>query len=77
MEYKLLLTAENVRKEYGIGRDTAYRLVKRLPHVRVGQVLMVRRADLEEYLAQAARERRDIRADDLEPQAKTPVAAGV
>ncbi|RIH88846.1 helix-turn-helix domain-containing protein [Calidithermus roseus] len=74
MERKELLTVEGIRKEYGMGRETAYRLMKRLPHIRVGQVMMMRRSDLEEYLAKAARERRDIRAD-LEPN-KNPAGAG-
>ncbi|GEM88522.1 helix-turn-helix domain-containing protein [Meiothermus granaticius] len=75
MERKELLTAEGIRKEYGLGRDTAYRLMRRLPHVKVGQVMMMRRSDLEEYLAKAARERRDIRDDELEPN-KNPAGVG-
>ncbi|MCX7802290.1 MAG: helix-turn-helix domain-containing protein [Meiothermus ruber] len=75
MERKELLTVEGIRKEYGIGRETAYRLMKRLPHIKVGQVMMMRRSDLEAYLAEAARWRRDIRADDLEA-GKNPAGAG-
>ncbi|MFC6920771.1 helix-turn-helix domain-containing protein [Meiothermus taiwanensis] len=75
MERKELLTVEGIRKEYGLGRETAYRLMKRLPHIKVGQNMMMRRTDLEAYLAEAARERRDIRADDLEA-GKNPAGAG-
>nr|WP_220452095.1 hypothetical protein [Meiothermus taiwanensis] len=49
--------------------------MKRLPHIKVGQNMMMRRTDLEAYLAEAARERRDIRADDLEA-GKNPAGAG-
>ena len=56
-----LLTIEEVRKEYRLGRDTAYSLAKYVPHVRVGRRYLFRQADVEDFLKRAASERWNLR----------------
>lgn len=62
MGEKRLLTAQDIRQEYGIGRETAYGLLRVLPKVRVGTKYLVRREDLEAFLQTAAQKGMDIRA---------------
>ena len=56
-----LLTIDEIRKEYRLGRDTAYSLAKYVPHVRVGRRYLFRQADVEDFLKRAASERRNLR----------------
>ncbi|WP_156941871.1 hypothetical protein [Meiothermus cerbereus] len=60
---KQLLDVAGLRGEYGLARDVAYALAKRLPHVRVGTRYLVRRADVDDFLSQAAHKRCDLRAE--------------
>lgn len=72
-----LLTATQIRNEYGLGRETAYALTLLLPHARIGRNRVVRREDVERYLEQAVREGRDIRREALAAYSqKTPAGAG-
>ncbi|ADH63237.1 hypothetical protein Mesil_1344 [Allomeiothermus silvanus DSM 9946] len=75
---KRLLDIQDIRQEYGLGRQTCYLVLRLMPTVRVGSRYMVRREDLEAYLEQAAREGRDIRAEALAAtrRSKTPAGAG-
>ena len=56
-----LLTIEDIRREFRIGRDTAYSLAKQVPHIRVGKRYLFRQDDVEAFLKRAASERRDLR----------------
>jgi excisionase family DNA binding protein len=73
-----LLDVAALRREYGLGRETAYALAHLLPCLRVGGRYLIRRADLEAYLERAAREGRDIRAEALAAAraAKNPARPG-
>lgn len=73
-----LLDVAALRREYNLGREVSYALIRALPHVRVGARYLIRRSDLESYLEQAAREGRDIRKEALAAAraAKTPTGAG-
>lgn len=72
-----LLTALQIRNEYGIGRETAYALTVLLPHAWVGRNRVVRREDVERYLEQAVREGRDIRREALAARrSKNPAGQG-
>jgi excisionase family DNA binding protein len=73
-----LLDVAALRREYGLGRETAYALTHLLPCLRVGGRYLIRRADLEAYLERAAREGRDVRAEALAAAraAKNPAGAG-
>ncbi len=74
---KKLLGIEDIRREYKLGRSTAYGLLALLPVVRVGRRLLIRRSDLEAYLEQAACEKRDIRAEAMAAyKRKTPAGQG-
>ncbi|WP_157202688.1 hypothetical protein [Calidithermus chliarophilus] len=67
-----------LRREYGLGRETCYGLIRTLPSLRVGARYLILRDDLERYLEQAAREGRDIRREALAAAraAKDPAGAG-
>lgn len=73
-----LVDVAALRREYGLGKETAYALPHLLPCVRVGARYLLRREDLEAYLEQAAHERRDVRAEALAAAraAKNPTGAG-
>lgn len=73
-----LLDVAALRREYNLGRETAYALPHVLPHVRVGARYLIRRTDLEAYLERAAHEGRDVRAEALAAAraAKNPTGAG-
>jgi len=58
---KRLLDAQDIRREYGLGRTTAYGLLATLPCVKVGKRRLLLRADLERFLAEAAQNGEDIR----------------
>lgn len=75
---KRLLDIQDIRQEYGLGRQTSYWVLRLLPTVRVGSRYLVRREDLEAYLEQAAREGRDIRREAMAAAraAKNPAGAG-
>lgn len=63
-----LLTVNDLRREYRLGRGTAYLLLGVLPCVRVGKRVLLRRDDVEAFLERAATEGQDIRALALEAQ---------
>jgi len=73
-----LLDVAALRREYGLGRETAYALTRLLPCLRVGGRYLIRRADLEAYLERAAHENRDIRSEALAAAraAKNPAGQG-
>lgn len=72
-----LLTAMQIRNEFGLGRETAYALTVLLPHAWIGRNRVVRREDVVRYLDQAVREGRDIRREALTAFAKKhPAGAG-
>jgi excisionase family DNA binding protein len=50
---KRLLSAEDLARELGIGRTTAYALLwsETIPSMKVGRLRKVRREDLEAYIA--------------------------
>jgi hypothetical protein len=68
-----LLTVEDVRVEYGLGRELVRRLVQRLPHIRAGSKYLVRRLDLDAYLQDASRRNGDLWADVKQ----APVSSGL
>ncbi len=47
---KDVLSVRDLARELGIGRNAAYRLAHRLPHARVGELIRIRRSDLEHAL---------------------------
>ena len=53
-ETKRLLSAEELARELGVGRTTAYSLLwsGTIPSMKVGRLRRVRREDLEAYLAE-------------------------
>ena len=57
---KRLLDAQDIRREYGLGRTTAYGLLATLPCVRVGKRRLLLRSDLERFLEEAARSGGDV-----------------
>lgn len=71
-----LLTATEIRNEYGVGRETAYALTVLLPHAWIGRTRVVRREDVERYLEQAVREGLDIRREALAAYAQKTPARG-
>ncbi len=71
-----LLTALQIRDEFGLGRETAYALTVLLPHAWIGRNRVVRREDVEHYLDQAVREGRDIRREALAAFTKKHPARG-
>lgn len=75
---KRLLGIPDIQREYGLGRQTCYWVLRLLPTVRVGSRYLVRREDLEAYLEEAAREGRDIRREAMAAAraAKNPAGAG-
>jgi excisionase family DNA binding protein len=52
----LLLSVEDAASQLGIGRGSAYQLVRsrQLPSVRVGRRVLIRRSDLERFVAEKA-----------------------
>lgn len=63
--YKSLLANNDLRAEYGLGRDLATRVARLLPHVKAGRSgrgerLLVKRGDFERLIDRAAAERRDL-----------------
>jgi len=58
---KRLLAAPDIRREYGLGKNTVYGLLATLPCVRVGKRRLLLRSDLERFLAEAAQNGEDIR----------------
>lgn len=73
---KRLLSIEDLRSEYSLGKGTAYLLAPLLPHVRVGKRILFRREDLEAFLARAAEQGQDIRALAQAAQSKNPAGSG-
>lgn len=61
MGEKRLLSAQDIRGQYGLGRETAYALLKVLPVVKVGTRRLVRREDLEAFLEDASRKGMNLR----------------
>ncbi|WP_019587581.1 hypothetical protein [Deinococcus apachensis] len=60
-----LLSAADIRKQTGFGRDLTFALMEKMPHVTLGKSgrgdrRLVRRADLDLLLVRAAEERRDL-----------------
>jgi excisionase family DNA binding protein len=45
-----LLTIEEICAELGIGKNTAYKLVKNMKHVKIGRRILVSEKELEEYV---------------------------
>lgn len=45
-----LLAIEDIIKLLGIGRTTAYQLVRKIKHIKVGRRILVDEADLMEYI---------------------------
>lgn len=60
MVEKRLLAAQDIRREYGIGKGTVYRLLSRLPSVKIGKRRLLLRSDLEQFLSEAARDGVDV-----------------
>jgi len=58
---KRLLSAEDLARELGVGRTTAYSLLwsETIPSMKVGRLRKVRREDLEAYLQRSYVETRD------------------
>lgn len=73
---KRLLSIEDLRVQYNLGKGTAYLLQSILPCVRVGRRFLFLRADLEAFFERAAAEGQDIRALAL-AAAKSKNPAGV
>ena len=47
-----LLTVEDLTKELGISRTTAYQIVRQIKHSKVGRRILIAEEDLLEYLHQ-------------------------
>ena len=47
---KKLLNIEDICNLLGIGKNTAYQLVKSIPHIKIGRRILVREDDLEKYI---------------------------
>ncbi|MBR4961741.1 MAG: helix-turn-helix domain-containing protein [Clostridia bacterium] len=47
-----LLTVEDLTKELGISRTTAYQIARQIKHSKVGRRILIAEEDLLEYLAQ-------------------------
>jgi len=47
-------------QKLGLGRELARRLAHKLPHMRAGRKILVRRSDLDAYLEKAAQEELDL-----------------
>lgn len=65
MEKKTLLANNDLRHEYGLGRDLSTQLARLLPHVKTGRAgrgdkLLIRRVDIERLIGRAMEERRDL-----------------
>jgi excisionase family DNA binding protein len=45
-----VLSVRDLARELRIGKNAAYRLAHRLPHARVGDLIRIRRSDLEREL---------------------------
>ena len=45
-----LLTIEEICAELGIGKNTAYKLVKNMKHVKIGRRILVSEKELQEYV---------------------------
>lgn len=45
-----LLTIEEICAELGIGKNTTYKLVKNMKHVKIGRRILVSEKELEEYI---------------------------
>ena len=48
---KKYYTVEDLIQTLGIGRTTAYQLVKKLNHIRIGRRLLISEEDLQSYLS--------------------------
>lgn len=65
MNRKALLGNTDIRADYGLGRDLATRLARLLPHIKAGRsgrgdIVLVKREDLERLLNRAKAERLDL-----------------
>ena len=45
-----LLTIEDITQLLGIGRTTAYKLVRKMKHIKIGRRILVDEADLLDYI---------------------------
>ena len=45
-----LLTIEDLAKQLGIGKTTAYKLVRKISHTKIGRRILVKEDDLQEYI---------------------------
>ena len=44
------LTVEDITRDLGIGRTTAYQLIRKINHTKIGRRILVAEEDLLEYL---------------------------
>lgn len=44
------LTVEDITRELGIGRTTAYQLIRKINHTKIGRRILIAEEDLLEYL---------------------------
>ena len=51
-----LLTIDDICRELGIGRTTAYQLVRRIRHTKVGRRILVEETELLDYLRDNSRD---------------------
>ena len=45
-----LLTIEDLTEALGIGKTTAYKLVRKISHTKIGRRILVKEDDLQEYI---------------------------
>ena len=45
------LTVEDITRDLGIGRTTAYQLIRKINHTKIGRRILVAEEDLLEYLS--------------------------
>ena len=45
------LTVEDITRELGIGRTTAYQLIRKINHTKIGRRILVAEEDLLDYLS--------------------------
>jgi excisionase family DNA binding protein len=54
-----LMTIEEICSSLGIGKNSAYKLAKKMRWIKVGRKLMVPRADVDKYIMNLLKEREE------------------
>ena len=57
------LTVEDITRELGIGRTTAYQLIRKINHTKIGRRILVAEEDLLDYLNSHTEVQRNAKED--------------